>query len=484
MKLSNMGARNILLIMTDQLRYDALSCHGNSICKTPNIDKLAKSGMDFVNAFTPCGLCSPARASLLTGRLPHRHGVITNVDQGHTASELPADEVTFAQILGAAGYGTGYVGKWHVGVEKGPAQWGFSDCEPQTRKDYFSGFACKRITYEDMITSRVHDNDFVLAARRNGDDLQDDTGYCQAQAIALLDKYAESGSPFFLRVDFSAPHPPYFVPGRYDAMYDPAEIELDDTFSPETGRNKPHVHALQPQRWGTDRLDHSAWRRIIARYYALVTMVDNAVGCIMSQLAELGLAEDTMVIFTTDHGDATGSRNMYDKGYCMYDEQYHIPLIMSGPGIEPKTCSQDWVSLVDLMPTIVEAAGCALPQTEIDGISLLPTLTSGKCLDRDSIFAQFFGMQYGLTTIRMVRDENYKFVFNGNDRPELYDLQRDPLELNNIADQPGIKDVQERMREKLLNWMRKTEDPVLKTMWGRAAFDPTYKPPPDNPWFA
>jgi len=474
---------NILLITTDQLRYDALGASGNSVVHTPNLDTLAAEGVQCSRAYTPCALCSPARASLLTGRFPHRHGLLTNTGQGQTRPEMPEHEVTFAQLLAQGGYRTGYVGKWHVGVTKGPEDWGFADAEPQSRRDFRAQFK-ETVRFNDVQSSRVHNNRFVLAARRNGSIANDDTGYCEAQGIALLQEYAKEDKPFFLRIDFSAPHPPYVVPEPYASMYDPAAIELEVSVTGETFMNKPYVHEEQTRRWGTSDLGEESWRRIIARYYGLVTMADDAIGRVLERLRALGLEESTLIILTSDHGDATGSHRMYDKGYCGYEEQFHIPLILRGRGLPRGSVCDEWVTSLDLMPTIVEAAGLGLPpDLAIDGTNLLPALRYGVSLGRDSIFAEFHGMQYGLCSLRMVRDERHKYVLNANDRPELYDLSGDPCELRNLAGTHEAEADEKRMYGKLLRWMERTQDPMLKTIWGHAAYDPHYRPPAGSPWF-
>jgi len=477
-----MANQNIILLMTDQLRYDALGVTGNKVIRTPNLDRLAGEGVRCSRAYTPCALCSPARASLLTGRFPHRHGVLTNTGQDQTQPEMPEHEITFAQLLTQGGYRTGYVGKWHVGVAKGPKDWGFADMEPQSRRDFRAQFS-EAIRFDDVQSSRVHNNAFVLAARRSGSVANDDTGYCEAQGLALLEEYSRSETPFFLRIDFSAPHPPYVVPEPYASMYNPADIDLDACVTDETSEGKPYVHAEQARRWGTANLSEETWQRIIARYYGLVTMVDDALGRILARLRDLGLEDSTLVLFTTDHGDATGSHRMYDKGYCGYEEQFRIPLILRGSNLPGGVCDE-WITSLDLMPTIVEAAGIELPSgLEIDGESLLPVLRDGASLGRDSIFAEFHGMQYGLCSLRMVRDERHKYVLNANDRPELYDLGADPDEMRNVAGTPAAAADEERMYGKLLRWMQTTKDPLLKTIWGHAAYDPAYRPPAGSPWF-
>ncbi len=474
---------NILLITTDQLRYDALGANGNKAIRTPHLDGLAGEGVRCSRAYTPCALCSPARASLLTGRFPHRHGVLTNTGQDQTRPEMPEHEVTFAQLLTRGGYRTGYVGKWHVGVAKGPKDWGFTDMEPQPRRDFRAQFG-ETIRFDDVQSSRVHDNRFVLAARRDGSMANDDTGYCESQGTALLEEYARGDKPFFLRIDFSAPHPPYVVPEPYASMYSPSDIDLEASITDEGFVGKPYIHEEQTRRWGTGDLTEDTWRRIIARYYGLVTLVDDAVGRLLERLHGLGLEDNTLVIFTADHGDATGSHRMYDKGYCGYEEQFHIPLILRGRGLAGGRVCEEWITSLDLMPTIVEAAGQELPpDLAIDGQSLLPAIREGASLGRDSIFAEFHGMQYGLCSLRLVRDERHKYVLNANDRPELYDLAADPCELRNLAGTEDAAEDERRMYAKLLRWMERTADPMLKTIWGRAAYDPHYRPPAGNPWF-
>ncbi|MCX7012088.1 MAG: sulfatase-like hydrolase/transferase [Candidatus Sumerlaeota bacterium] len=266
-------------------------------------------------------------------------------------------------------------------------------------------------------------------------------------------------------------------------MYDPSDIDLDASVTDETSEGKPYVHEEQTRRWGTDGLPEKTWRKIVARYYGMETMVDDAVGRILDRLHELGLEDSTLVIFTTDHGDAVGNHRMYDKGYCAYEEQFHIPLILRGVGLRRAGMCDQWITSLDLMPTIVEAAQLELPpDLEIDGRSLLPAFREGVSLGRDSIFAEFHGMQYGLCSLRMARNERHKYVLNVNDRAELYDLMDDPCELRNLAGTAAAADDERSMHDKLLRWMERTRDPLLKTIWGRAAFDPHYIPSGESQW--
>ncbi|OPZ07571.1 MAG: Choline-sulfatase [candidate division BRC1 bacterium ADurb.BinA364] len=410
--------------------------------------------------------------------------MLTNVGQDQTPPEMLSSETTFAQILSQAGYRTGYAGKWHVGVRKGPRDWGFTDVEPESRRQYISRFSESIELDDKQAGGPVHGNRFLLSARRSGAVAQDDTGYCETQGLALLDAFAKQGSPFFLRIDFSAPHPTYVIPEPFASAIDPGEIRLDPSVTEETFARKPYIHEEQTRRWGTRSLPEETWRRVIARYHGMVSMMDGAVGRILERLRALGLEDNTLVIFTTDHGDATGSHCMYDKGYCAYEEQYRIPLIVRGPGVPRGGECREWISSLDLAPTIVEAAGLKMPaELEIDGKSLLPALREGAPLGRDSIFGEFHGMQYGLCSIRWARDERFKYVLNGNDRPELYDTIADPFELRNLAGTGEAADEEKRMYSVLMRWMQATRDPMLKTIWGRAAYDPSFDPGDEAYWF-
>ncbi len=477
-----MSRKNIVFIVTDQLRYDALGVNGNEVCRTPNLDALAAEGCNFDHAYTTCPLCSPARASILTGRLPHRHGLLTNSGQEQTASELPDGEVTFSNLLSDAGYACGYIGKWHVGVRLGPEDWGFRVSPERSMGDYMRAFG-KRPVLSDPQTSRVNNTNFILAARRDGDPRQDQTGYCVDEGGKMLERLSAGSAPFLLRIDLVAPHPPYIVPEPYASMYDPAGIRLEESLISERYENKPRVHAIQEERWGLEGVSPDEWKRIIARYYGLVTQTDAAVGEIMAKCTELGILDETVIIFTSDHGDAVGSHGMYDKGFCMYEEQVRVPLIVRYPDGVSGVCSDEWVSLMDTMPTVLEIADCELPEElSIDGKSLVPVLTGQGSVNRDTMVSEFHGMQYGLASVRMVRDDRYKYVMNANDLNELYDLENDPDELRNLSGVMEYETVEAEMHRKLLRWMRETDDPMLKTLWGTAAYDPDYDPPPDSMW--
>lgn len=475
-----MRRKNIVVLVADQLRFDALGTNGNPLCRTPNIDALAGNGASFRRAYTSCPLCSPARASILTGLFPHRHGLLTNSGQGQTAEELPEPQATFSRILTESGYTCGYVGKWHVGRRLGPADWGFDEKPSQSLSQYLSSFRGKpRVS--NPISSEVNQTRFVLAASRDGDPHQDQTGYCVQEGVRMISRLVRADRPFLVRIDFVAPHPPYIVPEPYASMYDPEAVHLPRSVTAESRQGKPRVHAIQGDRWGTTGLADRDWREIISMYYGLVTQLDDAVGRILGAIDDLRLTEDTVVILTSDHGDAVGDHRMYDKGYCMYEEQVRIPLIVRHPDRFETSTLEDWVSLVDLMPTILEVGGCGLP-VGIDGTSLLGPILEGKSIDRESIFCEFHGMQYGLASIRMVRNARFKYVLNANDVNELYDLETDPAELRNVAGDDRYDNAEAAMHDLLLTWMRKTDDPLLATLWGHAAYDPSFRPPPDNMW--
>ncbi|MBM4050682.1 MAG: DUF4976 domain-containing protein, partial [Planctomycetes bacterium] len=218
--------------------------------------------------------------------------------------------------------------------------------------------------------------------------------------------------------------------------------------------------------WGTENTDWDFWRPIVAKYWGFVTLLDALIGRVMDHLHGLGLERDTAVFYTTDHGDTCGSRRMFDKGYCMYEELYHIPLIASWPGVwrGGRRCDA-FVNHIDLMPTFLEIAGLKPPQG-IDARSLMPLLQGQPPADWPTdAYAEFHGMQWGLYSQRMLVTERHKLVFNAADTDELYDLQEDPAELNNLIDDLRYAPVQRELYLRMFNRMKQTGDPFYRDLW-------------------
>ena len=444
---------NTLFFITDQQRADSLGCYGNPVCRTPNADRLAAEGVRFSSAFTPTAICTAARGSLLTGVMPHKHKLLANFERnvGYPV-ELPDGTRLISDYLHEAGCRAGTVGKWHVGVERGPEYYGFEGihypgwCPPVDHPDYLAYLAendLPAFTVTDPIRGRFPNGQpsIITAARYPGPVEGTYPYFLAERTIQMLRRYAEGQQPFFLACQWFGPHLPYYLPDAYFDLYDPADVELPPGMA-ETFANKPRVHEHYARHWAFDSYTPDEWRKIIAIYWGYVTLMDEQMGRVLAELDALGLTDETAVFFATDHGAFVGSHKMQDKGPAMYDDIYHIPLLARLPGGRRGVVDDHLVSLIDLSPTFLELAGAPVPD-HFDGRSLLPLLQSADEPSpawRQQIVAEFHGHHFPYPQ-RMLRTATHKLVVNPPDIDELYDLQADPYELDNRIDDPAYADV-------------------------------------------
>lgn len=456
---------NILLLMTDQQRFDATGCCGSEICRTPNIDALARSGVNFVKHYSCVGICSPARASLFTGLWAHNHRMLNNThEKDSVCPELQDDMPTISEALARAGYRCGYVGKWHIGSESKAAERGFADT------DHIGGHSFAQYLQDTGFrqqlshpVGRVHRHTrlpWAAITNARGDQVR--PTFLASRTIELLERYKQDGvRPFFLVCSFEGPHHPSIVPPEWAHRYDPESIPPWGNFH-ETFKGKPRSHWRYAVLRGGIDVPWDKWRIYVARYFALLSLIDSEVGRILQALQSLGLSDETLVVSTTDHGDMSGSHKIFNKGAIMYEELYHIPLVMRWPGVsrEGGVCHA-YVSAVDLPATLMEATGVE-PLGPLDGRSLVPWLKGDAPDWADSIYSQFHGDEYALCSLRMVRDDEWKYVYYPNGLDELYDERADPFELRNLANDPDCAEPLRRMKDKLVGWMERVGDPLLR----------------------
>lgn len=466
--MSSSSRPNILYIMTDQQRYDSLGCVGRSICKTPHLDGLASAGIRFDNAYTVCALCSPARASMLTGRYPHSHHMWNNNDMFQwVVRDLPPDERLISQDLAEVGYSCGYSGKWHCGWEKVPSTYGFTGMDVA---NYGNPYDTKK--YAEYLTARGVERPVRHSAitRWGGGTLSGTAEACEPHYVAgvaidlmrqMNEERGASGRPFMMFVSFWGPHHPCFVPEPYASMYDPANVELWPNFWDGLD-NKPRVQSRFLRTFYPEApiLAEDVWRELIALYWGFCTFIDVEIGRLLGALNQMGRAQDTVVLFSTDHGDMMGSHGrLFDKGPFMYEETYHIPLIVHWPGVtSPGAICNKLISNMDLATTALDIAGLPVPDY-YDGRSLVPLLGDSNAGWRDDLMCEFHGHRF-LYSQRMVRWANYKYIFNAPDEDELYDLGQDPHELVNQIDSPAYAEIAEQGRQRLLKWMEDSGDPL------------------------
>ncbi|QSX00359.1 sulfatase-like hydrolase/transferase [Haloterrigena alkaliphila] len=480
---------NVLFVLTDQERYDCSAPDGPPV-ETPAMDRLSSDGMRFSRAFTPISICTSARASLMTGRFPHGHGMLNNSHEADAIRpNLPPELPTFSEALAESGYECSYTGKWHVGRDQTPEDFGFaylggSDKHHDDIDEAFREYRAERGVplgevdlEEELYTGddpRDTSSGTFVAAKTPVDVEETRAWFLAERTIDAIEAHAgdESGAsegadgdaPFFHRADFYGPHHPYVVPEPYASMYDPDEIEPPESYA-ETYEGKPQVHENYYRYRGADGFDWEHWAEATAKYWGFVSLIDDQLERILEALENHNVADETAVVHASDHGDFVGNHRQFNKGPLMYDDTYRIPLQVRWPEVvDPGSTCEAPVHLHDLAATFLEIGGVDVPES-FDARSLVPLLEAGGDADAvpegwpDSTFAQYHGDEFGLYTQRMVRTDRYKYVYNGPDIDELYDLEADPAELQNLIHHPDYADVREELRERLIGWMRETDDP-------------------------
>ena len=467
-------------------------------CKTPNLDRLASEGMHFENAYSVCSLCSPARASILTGVYPHTHGLRTNTNSPNLwpARDIVPSVSLISQKLAEAGYRCGYSGKWHCGEERLPSYYGFEGMDvagygkPYDTPEYdaylentglnlphpFLKKSSKMVTPEDV----PPEIQTVPGVKWAGGTLPGPPEACEpafvvSHASDLIRRFAAEretdGTPFFQVVSFWGPHHPPYIPEPYASMYSPEDVTLWPNFHDELG-GKPAAHDRHRRSFYHEHVEFSEddWKALIAKYWGYCSFIDAEIGRLLHMLEQTGLADETAIIFTTDHGDITGSHGgLFDKGAFMYQETYHIPMIARAAGVDASRNRCDaLVSNMDVASTILDLAGVAVPEHH-QGRSFLPLLRDPDAEWREDLMSEFFGLRVNYTQ-RMLRWRNYKYVYNAADWDELYDLDSDPYEMANRINDPALADIAIECRKRLLRNIQESKDVIVGTAWQHLNF--------------
>lgn len=454
----HMTQPNILLIFCDQLRYDAIAAHGNTIIKTPVIDELVRTGASFSSAYTPCPVCVPARFSMHTGLLPHRTGVFEN-------TQLPEGRTSCMKVLQEGGYQTFGVGKMHFTFPSGgEALWGFdkrADCETNDRSanDFFRAI-------DERGYQHVHDTGgirsemyYVPQVSQLPEDLHH-TAWTANKSIEFLQS-RDPDRPFFMMSSFRKPHPPFAPPVPWNKLY-----RGPDMPEPKRPLDSENLMTLWNRfqnryKYRDQGDDLNLIRQIKAHYYAETSFIDFSVGRIIEKMKELGIYENTLIVFSADHGELLGDYGCFGKR-CFLDSAAKVPLVMSGPGVAAGTRPDVPVTLLDLMPTFLDAAG--LPQrAERSGESLFG-LVDGS-IERDAVICQY---EQGPFASYMIRTGHYKYIYSAPDEREfLFDLAHDPDETRNRAENPLFTKKTNELRRRLISFFVSEgyEDPIQDGSW-------------------
>ena len=467
---------NVLVVVSDQLHYRALGCAGNDVVQTPNLDRLASRGVRFENALCPTPFCSPTRASLMTGLFPHQHGVIKNLrsDSPGLNPELPTTE----QALTKAGYVARQLGKWHLGEKtRVPA---YAQDPEQNYRQHFRSIARDMPAPPHGPISRVGRPIFPIDAVREANAKFDGNGpsntwigrtdvpgehteeaWIADRAIKTMAELA--GKPFFMTVSFPAPHALWVINEPYYSLHERQRIPL-----PANRDSVRDVDRDTPAWRFGQLLGAEGMREYLGVYYGMVSMLDANLGRILAELERPGEADNTLVVFTSDHGDMQGGHGMYDKtSYSMYEETTRVPLLLSYPGKIPagKTIKTH-AGICDISPTILDYLSLSTPET-LAGQSLRKFIDGSEDMDRP-MFAErdrsAWGSDGPANFRRLIRTHEWKYSYHSRGESQLYDLANDPGETRNLIDERAARSARRKMHADLARWMKETGDPRAGTI--------------------
>ena len=421
-------ALNVLVLMCDHHRFDALSLLGNPLANTPNLDKLAENSVRFENCFTQSPVCSPARHSLATGRYVHGHGVLTN-------SGMPFPGMyTIAHALQSLDYRRFHLGHMHW---KDPNM--DNGYEPEITAEMW------RETMSDSAWRRYEWENEPITRRTTGGpsprSREEYWGFHVAtESIRQIEEAVSKGEKFFSWTSFTEPHPPFYPPREIYEAIDQSKIDLPEQ-APDDAP-PPHDQILQKRReWA--HLTPVEIKQVIAGFYGMVDLVDGYCGMVLDALDRLGIRDETIVVWTADHGDQMWEHQLFTK-FNMREASVHVPLLISDPRCKSGV-RQQLVEHIDLFPTICELTGADCPNS-VHGQSLAPILRGDTPENwRDAVFSQ-------IGNVQMIRTTQEKLNIYDGEAGEHYDLQEDPKEFNNRVSDPERKERVETLRERIKEW--------------------------------
>ncbi len=446
---------NLIFILTDQLRYDVLGYSGDSIAKTPNIDRLASESVNFINALSCTPVSAAYRASLFTGKYTSSNGMVIN------ELRINPDQQALGHVLTNAGYETGYLGKWHL---YGNCSDHHADsCAFVPRGKYRLGFdgVWKAYNFHHNYMSSYYYEDRPVKISYGEGTFEPEVQF--KQAMEYLDEVAKSDKPFALVLSVGIPHDPWTkenLPDKYYQMFSPQQFPLPPTWSdvpdPMMDRN------TQPKQW----VDYwkpnlSEMKRI---YYGMTAAIDEYMGNLLKKIDELDLAENTILVFTSDHGEMFGQNGRIFK-MSFYDPSARIPLLIRYPDkLKANTKDDICINSVDMMPTLLGLMNLKVPK-DVEGVNLSQRITTGKGLEPEMAFMQGMGHTFQWKDgfeWRAVRDKQYTYAryLKGN-QELLFDNLSDPLQTTNQIENPQYAKVKQRMKEFMEKKMNELNDQFM-----------------------
>lgn len=481
-----MKKHNLLFLYTDEQAIDTLKAYGNNKILMPNLNRLSDESTLFEQAYVTQPVCTPSRSTLLTGLYPHTNGCTRN------NIPLPEDIPCLPELLNDSAYTCAHYGKWHLGEEI-YRQHGFD--EWVSIEDGYFKFNTKE--HDDSNRSSYHH--FLL---KHGLSPQNGSMFSRNEAAALPEKYSKPAflaetsidfinrsrdKPFVLYVNFLEPHMPYT--GPRDEQYELSEVPLPENFDAVPDSGNPFKNRYTAEYYaqrgfgGVDLSSPDGWKRVKANYWGLCSQIDTYIGKIIDHLEELKLYDDTIIVFTSDHGDMMGSHGLLAK-CVMYEEAVRVPFMVKLPGQRKGKRVYGPVSQIDMVPTLLDCLDKEIPEN-LQGKSLKPLIQTGGTVPGDNyVFIEWFGTEgsynksdisapfsdqviengdlekyLGARTRTVVTPDGWKYCWNPVDNSELYDLNNDPQERNNLAHDSHYADKISELRTIITQWSKESGYP-------------------------
>lgn len=473
----------IIMILCDELRADSLGFMGNEIVQTPHLDLLANDSMVFDNTYCNSPMCVPSRVSFATGRYAHSHGALDNMLS-------PCDgEESFYNVLSKHGFDTMNHGKWHCNVD--PCDFGVEysrggGTDTTAPEKYVTCFGITEFETRKNTDHKRNEGEVPLIISGTRPSQPDETldSVVTHNYLNDLEKLKDKDD-FFARLSIMDPHTPYIPAEPYASMYDPMTIDLPDSYNEDIS-SKPVLHQYFRKVRGFEQLNEMDFRKSRASYYGLVSHVDERVGKVIKYLKDENLYDESLIVFTSDHGSMMGEHGFVEKWGHMYEEVMHIPFMIKLPNDTAKGRRYDsFVESVDLMPTLLDYLDINIPK-QVQGQSLLPYISGETAKHKDEVYGQYYCGSLQNKAALCIRDKRYKYTtypegnslegYLPNDHHlkmselfnrisplgELYDIVNDPNEMNNLFNCSEQQEVVEEYQSKIDQWM-KNQGQVVNT---------------------
>ncbi len=466
--------KHVFFIICDELRYDALSCNGNKIVNTKNIDALAKDSVNFHNCYCDAPMCVPSRVSIATGRYSLSHGALDNM-----LTPLMTEQSLYTKLQ-SSGVNTINHGKWHTNIS--PDKFGLDvnntgEAQRDFPEKYISPFGIREPSARENVsyTRNYGEIPLVLHGTRPTKAEKTLDSIVTQNYLDEIENIAKSNAPTFARLSILDPHSPYFPAKPYDAIFAWQDMVLPESFE-DSLQDRPLLQQYFHKGRGFDLLKQEDFKKCMAAYYGLVAHTDDRIGQVISHLKKHNLYDDSMIIFTSDHGCMLGEHKFIEKWGHMYEPVVHCPLLIKMPkGEFANTERNTYVQSIDIMPTVLDYYNIS-PSTKIHGKSVLPLIKGEVAKLRDKVFAQYFCASLQSEPALMVRDEKYKLtIYPGQelleqalylDHPlrmtdffdseiiegELYDMQNDKGEQKNLFNNDNFVDVKKTYINYITKW--------------------------------